>query len=166
MVRAILVATLLSVLSACGGGSADDSPPPPDNHGLGFAFDAISAVTGLRVRYANGDPPRIDTLDALYTDVAQCMGISPVPAGPLLLIMTDARLAGPSDAFLHLDTGTIVIDAQVTTFDWVNPQPAIVAAAMRAEFRHEFVHYLLSRMGFPSDRNVAHDSPLFDSCGR
>lgn len=150
---------VLSLLIGCGGGNA----PPPDNHGYGFAFDAASPISGLRVRYANDQQPRVDTLDVLYAGVAQCMAVTPAPPGPLVLLITDARLKGPSDGFTFLDTGTVVVDAQITTFDWTSTNPSIIHAKA-FQLKHEFVHYLLSVTGFPVDRNVAHDSPFFDSC--
>lgn len=144
---------LLLLLTACGGEAQDNSG------GFGNSFDE-RAESGLRVRYANGDPPRLSTINALYLQVAACMGVPP-EAGPLVVIVQGLVLKIGADGQIYYPK-TIAIDAQVTTGDW---SPAATNPAPPYIFKHEMVHYLLNRSGFPRDRNNAHDSPFFDSCG-
>lgn len=147
---------LLLALSGCAEHAVDD------NHGYGFSFDQ-SAPDGLRVRYANDQPPRVATLDEIYSDVATCMGIANLPSGPLVILKDGLVASADHDAMIFLDTGTIILDSQITAFgDWSLTAPL---PAPRYVIKHEMVHYLLKQTGFPDDLNNAHASPYFDSCG-
>lgn len=143
---------LLLVLTACGGDAQDKSG------GFGDSFDE-RAASGLRVRYANDSPPRLTTIDGYYRAVAACMGISPLPTGPLVIIAADVLKNSGVDNKIFFPE-TIVIDAQVTTID----PNGLGAGAMEFPFKHEMIHFLLNVTGFPVDRNTNHDSPFFDSC--
>lgn len=132
--------------------------PDNDNHGYGYAFDE-AATDGLRVRYANDNPPRLTTLDKIYSDVAICMGTTS-PPGPLVIFVDDLTARVGNYAKTFLDTGTVLIDSQITTLNWSgNPFPPPVFP-----IKHEMVHYILDRLGFPRDQNANHESVFFDSC--
>jgi hypothetical protein len=148
-----LLTLLFLLLAACGGGNQDAND---DSGGFGKSFDARVA-NGLRVRYANDRPPRIDKINAFYIEVADCMGLQPEP-GPLVIIVEGLIDQFGANGKLYYPE-TIVIDAQVTT---IFP---FELTAIAYPFKHEFVHYLLNRSGFPQDRNFAHDSQFFDLCG-
>ena len=121
-----------------------------DNHGYGLSFDESSA-DGLRVRYANSNPPRVFLVDATYRDVASCMGVQALPTGPLVIFQDGliARYADPTlgkigDGLTWLDTGTIVLDSTMTVIDWSG-----TAFIKWHPMRHEMVHFLLHETGFP-----------------
>jgi hypothetical protein len=152
-----LALLLLAALAGCGAQTIDD------NHGYGYAFDE-QAASGLRVRYANANPPRIATLDSLYVGVAICMGVEVLPTGPLVILKDGLIASAGHDAMTLLDTGTILQDSQITTFDWSDAAIEFVVQARASTLNHEMVHFLLKETGFPDDRNSAHDSPFFDSC--
>jgi len=145
MRRGILALPLL--LAACG------QPVDGDNHGWGWQHDA-QAADGLRVRYADDSTPRVDDIDAVYQAVAACMSV-PLPHGPLLIFAPGILATTDVAGIGFLDTGTFVIDSS-----------CIDLAAPGGQFtlRHELVHYLLDQIGFPRDRNQAHDSPYFSAC--
>lgn len=149
---------LLLFVAGCG---APSEQVDNDNHGYGWQYDEI-ASSGLRVRYANDNPPRLATFENLYYTVATCMGIEVLPTGPLIIIKDGLISSAGHDAMTFLDTGTILLDSQITTLDW---SPAAPVPAPPYAIKHEIVHYLLEQIGFPRDRNAAHDSPYFDSCG-
>lgn len=146
---------LLLALAGCAAQVNDD------NHGYGYSFDE-GAPDGLRVRYANDNPPRIALIDNIYTDVASCMNIAVLPAGPLVILKDGLISEIGLDAGTFLDTGTILLDSQITTLDW---GASAQIPAPRYVIKHEMVHYLLEQTGFQRDLNSTHQSPFFDSCG-
>lgn len=147
---------LIAALAGCGEQAVDD------NHGYGYGYDEM-AEDGLRVRYANDQPPRMATLDEIYSGVATCMGIANLPIGPLVILKDGLIASAGRDAMIFLDTGTILLDSQITTFgDW---SLTIQFPAPRYVIKHEMVHYLLEQSGFPRGLNDSHQSPYFDSCG-
>jgi hypothetical protein len=150
--RSARFAILLAAFAGCGVPSEDSN-----NHGYGWSFDEI-ATDGLRVRYANESPPRLALVDDTYIAVATCMTIELLPPGPLVIFWDDLIASAGHDAMTFLDTGTIVLDSQITTIDWNG-------IAGLYPVKHEMVHFLLERTGFPRDQNANHMSPYFDSCG-
>jgi hypothetical protein len=157
------VAVLLLALAGCGDGDFGSSVSTKDdnNHGYGWGFDETVA-SGLRVRYANNDAPRLAVLDGFYSAVSLCMGVQP-PPGPLIIIRDDIRKVYGEEGATFLESGTILLDSQITTLDWNSTLPWMEQAR---EFppRHEMVHHILAQLGFPEDRNRNHDSPYFAAC--
>lgn len=150
--RSLTAAALFVLLTACG-------VQIDDNHGYGYAFDE-AATDGLRVRYANSAPPRIDILDKAYVDTAACMSVQVLPTGPLMIFVDDLVAKVGHDALVHLDTGTILLDSLITTRDW-SPTATYDPTGI---IKHEIVHFLLKQTGMPDDQNSAHDSPFFTVC--
>ena len=144
--RPLLLAACL-LLSACGSDRDDD------NHGFGFQFDE-QAANGIRLRHQPDvvDPIRLATLADIYDQTQACTGIS--APGPFVIVVAErvdarGRPGGASTGLIFYDPPLILV---VQGFTW--PPSA----------RHEFVHYLLDRIGTSRASQTAHDSPFFVDC--
>lgn len=137
----VIVVTLLLV--GCGNEQSST------NNGYGTTYDE-STPYGLRVRYVDSHSPRIETLDAIFKEVAACMGSS-LPNGPLVIFAGEITSNEDVPGIYLPASGTIVI-LNSLAFD----QPGGYWTV-----KHEFVHHILHLSGFPLDKNKAHDSPYF-----
>ena len=124
-----------------------------DNHGFGFHFDE-QAANGLRLRHQPDviEPIRLATLVDIYDQTQACTGIA--APGPFVIVVAErvdahGRPGGPSTGLIFYDPPLILI---VQGFTW---PPSV---------RHEFVHYLLDRIGTSRASQTAHDSPFFVDC--
>lgn len=143
--RGLAIFSLLVVLAGCG------SDTGQDNHGYGYAYDAIGA-SGLRVRYDGHPAPTLAQIESLYRETETCAGIS--ATGPLVIFVHDSFGANDVYGQMFLDTGTILISSLLDS----DPHLSFWT------YKHEFVHHLLHHAGFDPARNAAHDSPLFSDC--
>ncbi len=94
-------------------------------------------------------------IDEPYREVEACAGIQ--ATGPLVVAVPNGSI----------DVGGFQIEDLVVVTDnsaqdgWdLEPHVGDVYSVLR----HEFVHYLLWRNGFPDDANAGHRSPLFVAC--
>jgi hypothetical protein len=123
MMKSILYA-LLFALSGCGGESSDSAA---DNHGYGFAFDAVSRQ-GLHLRSAGAQTRDAQDLEARAAVVAiVCLGLSePLPPPPpMVVFVPQGTLPTPSRGWYY------------------DRPPLILLEVVTAAFEHEALHYYL-----------------------
>jgi hypothetical protein len=122
MMKSILYA-LLFALSGCGGESSDSAA---DNHGYGFAFDAVSRQ-GLHLRSAGAQTRDAQDLEARASVVAiVCLGLSePLPPPPPFVVtIPDGALPEPHNG-------------------WYYSGPPLILLETNRVFEHEALHYYL-----------------------
>lgn len=137
-----MICVLLIAMSGCGGGDSTESSP--DNHGFGFAFDAVS-TNGLHLRRPN-DPglwpgpiqTAVEFMEARFHTVEVCVGVTATP--PFVVVLAPESIAGPAVGLYYSNPPLIVLDNDLA-------------------FEHEAVHYLLDfRNGNPDS---GHADPAF-----
>lgn len=145
---------LWSGLAGCGGAGSD---PSDDNHGYGWEHD-VAGASGLRLRYDPEVPAReragLEVFERTFAEVSACTGLA--APGPLVVVVPrgtlDARAGSPPPPGLHVG-GLYYFDTDLV----------LVTASLGA-LRHELIHYLLDRYGYPEDRNRAHAHGAFTTC--
>lgn len=127
---------LLFLLSGCG--EAIDPAPP----------DTCTEIQSTDCFGVDADVPVVlpaEFFDKWYKYTADCMGL-PVQETPPAIRIVNFTIGPGVGGF------TSFRDGQITLFS-------------QGLIRHETVHYLLWREGYPNDRNKNHDHPAFEMCG-
>jgi hypothetical protein len=138
--------------------------PAADNHGYGWHYD-FETASGVRVRYDPGTLAGSATpsyFETAYRETAACLHVSPVPPGPLIVIVPPMALPLDHGGQTFLDTGLILISDP-----WLQYELSLLAVpgrTVQSRLRHEIVHYLLIHLGASAAVQWAHDHPAFTTC--
>ena len=129
--RYVLVVFLLA---GCGSqGSEERGPAAPDSC-------TVTGPSGTCVSFQPGSLiTDIQFYEENYVYVENCMGLGDVP-GPVVLATSE--LINGVDGVTDMNNGQVSI-----YHPWA--------------IRHEYVHYILWKTGYPNDRNKNHDHPAF-----
>lgn len=137
-----IVAALLIFVSGCGGNSNDGAPSASlDNHGFGFAFDAIGP-DGMRARKPGETARDVAVLEQRARNVFICAGEPTTPPPPFVIFVAQGTLPDGSKG-------------------WYYDKPPLILLETPDLIEHEALHYLLDRRG---DLDPNHTSALWARC--
>jgi hypothetical protein len=136
--KRILLLCLL--LAGCGSGGQDNNQPATKS--ADRTNCAFIDANQLCVKFSEtpDDIWPYSVYEQSYLEVASFVHVQPDP-GPIVNLINE-RASPEFDSYTSLDTGEIT-------------------SHFFSCLKHEFVHYLLWRSGFPNDANRNHEHPAF-----
>lgn len=137
------LAALLIFMSGCGGNSNDGPSASLDNHGYGFAFDAMGNQ-GLKLRRPSATNLDADFLESRAKADGICTGIE-APPPPFVIVVPIGSL-GQDVGGLYFSNSPLIL----VTADEIDS----------TGFDHEVIHYLLDFKTGDSDKQ--HTSPAWN----